>query len=68
MDDRQASHQMHQSRPPEAQFPGHILAQRLHMVGGREHQVLFTEGHYRCPVCRRVDTMEVNAPASCPNR
>ncbi len=65
MDDRQVSHQMHQRCPPEAQFPGHILPQRFRVVGWREHQFLVAEGHYRCPVCQRVDTMEVNAPAAC---
>lgn len=68
MDDRQVSHQMHQRCAPEAQLPGHILAQRFCMVGWREHQVLVAEGHYRCPVCRRADTMEVNTPVACPNR
>ena len=68
MDDRQVSHQMHQRCPPEAQSPDHILAQRFYMVGWREHQALVDEGHYRCPVCRRVDTMEVNVLVACPSR
>jgi hypothetical protein len=68
MDDRQVSHQVHQRQPPEALFPGRILAQRLYMVGSQQHQALVAEGHYRCAVCRRVDTMEVNAHPVRPSR
>jgi hypothetical protein len=60
MDDRQVSHPMHPRRTLEADSPDHILPERFYVVGWREHQVLVAEGHYRCPVCRRVDTMEVN--------
>ena len=65
MDDRQVSHQTQQRHSPEGNCPDHILPQGFYVVGWREHQVLVDEGHYRCPACRRVDTMEVNAPATC---
>lgn len=68
MDDRQVSHQMHQRHPLEGNSPDHILPQGFYAVGWQEHQVLVVEGHYRCPVCRRVDTMEVNGPADYPSR
>jgi len=68
MDDRQVSHRMHPRRTLEAAPPDHVLPERFSVVGWREHQVLVDEGHYRCPLCRRVDTMEVNAPVACPTR
>ena len=46
---------------------GHILSQRVQMVGWREHELLLAEGHYRCPCCRRTDTMEMY-PAGVPRR
>jgi hypothetical protein len=36
----------------------YVLSQRIRMVGWREHDTLLAEGHYRCPHCRRADTME----------
>ena len=68
MDDRQVSHPMHPRRTLEGNCPGHIQPQRFSVVGWREHQVLVAEGHYRCPICRRVDTMEVNVSIGYPAR
>ncbi len=33
----------------------------LETAGGREHELLVAEGHYRCPRCRRADIDEMNA-------
>jgi len=61
MDDRQVNPQLHQRGQREASPPNYMLSQGLRMVGWREHQVLLTEGHYRCPRCCRADTLETNA-------
>lgn len=61
MDDRHVNPQSYQRRQGEANPDDHILLRGFHMVGWREHQVLIAEGHYRCPDCRRADTMETNA-------
>ena len=61
MDDRQVNSQAHQRRCRDVNPLDHGLSQGLHMVGWREDQMLVAGGHYRCPECRRADTMEVNA-------
>jgi len=33
----------------------------LETAGGREHELLVAEGHYRCSCCRRADIDETNA-------
>jgi hypothetical protein len=35
----------------------------LETAGGREHEMLVAEGHYRCPCCRRADIDEKNVVA-----
>ncbi len=32
----------------------------LETAGGREHELLVAEGHYRCSCCRRPDIDEMN--------
>ncbi len=61
MDDKQENPQSQPRRPREASAPNYALLQGFHMVGWREHQVLITEGHYRCGDCCRADTLETNA-------
>ncbi len=33
----------------------------LETAGGREHELLVAEGHYRCSCCRRPDIDETNS-------
>ena len=61
MNDQQVNPKAHQRRHHEVNPPDHGLSQGLHMVGWRESQILVAGGHYRCPECRRADTMETNA-------
>jgi hypothetical protein len=35
-----------------------LPARGFQTVGGREHEMLVAEGHYRCPDCRRADLNE----------
>ena len=37
-----------------------IVARGLETAGGREHELLVAEGHYRCSCCRRADITETN--------
>ena len=64
MEDRQVHLKMQQRSQREADPVNYVLSENLHMVGWREHQMLIAEGHYRCPHCRRADTME-NAAFGC---
>jgi hypothetical protein len=58
MEEQQEHIEADLSNEQEAAAVGYILSQRIRMVGWREHDVLLAEGHYRCPHCRRTDTME----------
>jgi len=60
MDDRQVNPQSDQRRQGVANPLDYVVSQGVRMVGWREHQALIAEGHYRCPDCRRADTMETN--------
>jgi hypothetical protein len=60
MDDRQINPKTRR-RQPEVDLSRPILYQGFYMVGRREHETLIAEGHYRCPHCRRADTLE-NVP------
>ena len=61
MDDRQVNPQSQQRHPREASPHHYALLPGFHMAGGREHEVLLAEGHYRCRDCCRADTLETNA-------
>lgn len=37
-----------------------IVVWGLETAGGREHETLVAEGHYRCSRCRRADINEMN--------
>jgi hypothetical protein len=47
----------------EVDTVSYVLSQRIQMVGWREHETLLAEGHYRCPHCRRTDTLETCPPS-----
>ena len=58
MEDRQEHIEAVAQSEQDQAVVSYILSQRIRMVGWREHDVLLAEGHYRCPHCRRTDTME----------
>jgi hypothetical protein len=58
MEDRQEQIEVQLSSEQETVGSDYVLSQRIRMVGWREHDMLLAEGHYRCPHCRRTDTME----------
>jgi hypothetical protein len=39
------------------------LSWGLEMAGTHEHETLLSEGHFRCPHCRRADLNEMNIAA-----
>ncbi len=59
MEDQQKHFTAGSGNQHEVTPSGYILSQRIQMVGWREHELLLTEGHYRCPHCRRTDTTEM---------
>jgi hypothetical protein len=60
MDERHMHNEV-SARDPQETFPmDHMRPYGFQMVGGREHSALVTEGHYRCPHCRRVDAAEMS--------
>ena len=61
MDERHADPTVHDKRFREPMPQDGGMTRRLHVVGWREHELLVAAGHYRCPDCCRVDTMEVGA-------
>ena len=58
MDGRQEYPKACERRLREAPPQSYVPTQRFRIVGSHEHDVLVAEGHYRCPHCRRADTME----------
>jgi hypothetical protein len=60
MDGRQVDPKTCERRPHEATPQNYVLTQRFRMMGSHEHDLLVAEGHYRCPCCRRADTMETS--------
>jgi hypothetical protein len=60
MDGRQAYPKALGRSPYETLPSGHVLSHGFRMVGSHEHETLLVQGHYRCPHCRRADTMEIS--------
>jgi hypothetical protein len=62
MADRPANPDAQNRHTRDATPREHGPTRGIYMMGGwREQQILVTEGHYRCPDCRRADTLEANA-------
>lgn len=63
MDERSAQVERHSNRPRSFGEFRTVSSWGFETVGGREHEMLLAEGHYRCPCCRRPDIDELNPPA-----
>lgn len=60
MDDRQAYLKSPGRSLCETLPRDHVLSHGFRMMGSHEHETLLTEGHYRCPHCRRADIREIS--------
>lgn len=58
MDGRQAYPDTLERGPHQAPQQDYVLPRQFRMMGSHEHDMLVAQGHYRCPHCRRADTME----------
>jgi len=60
MDERSVQTEKRRGRP-RGFGEVHIVASwGIETAGGREHEVLMAEGHYRCSCCRRADIDEMS--------
>jgi len=53
-------HQQPQGRKPDAAIVKSIVYGGFDTAGSRLYGRLLSEGHYRCPHCRRADIDEMN--------